>query len=224
MRPLDSWRFFLESVTGAATTRFCVKTAAAEAGTSLEISARSSAPVFFRPQAVAAKRNPFGSADSGGGWVISQALLSTNGFPGQRWPRALNFLRYHRERFWRPARLRLSDRRKNRYRTRQKFCEAHPRAIRSIVFAGVPLLSEFCRRHHALGGTAHLCERDSRQLRWRAVRGSKRRRASGRRDTRSFQSRRLPRRACPPLDRARRRELPCLPASRVDSWWAALSK
>src|SRR5579863_4628075 len=67
MRPFDSRRFFFESVTGAATTRFCVKTAAADAGTSLEISARSSAPVFFRLQAVAAKRNPLGKADSGGG-------------------------------------------------------------------------------------------------------------------------------------------------------------
>src|SRR5258707_11710069 len=67
MRPLDSRKFFFESVTGAATTRFCVKTAAAEAVTSLDMRARSSAPVFFRPHAVAAKRNPLGSADSGGG-------------------------------------------------------------------------------------------------------------------------------------------------------------
>src|SRR5437667_2921366 len=74
MRPLDSRRFFFERMTGAATTRFCVKTAAAEAGTSLEMSARSSAPVFLRPHAVAAKRNPLGSADSGGGWVISRRL------------------------------------------------------------------------------------------------------------------------------------------------------
>src|ERR1700676_4681760 len=51
-------------VTGAATTRFCVKTPAAEAGTSLERMAKSSAPVFFRPQAVAAKRKPRGSAAS----------------------------------------------------------------------------------------------------------------------------------------------------------------
>src|SRR5258705_9256530 len=60
MWPFDSTKCFLERVTGAATTRFCVKTAAAEAGTSLERIARSSAPVFFRPQAVAAKRNPRG--------------------------------------------------------------------------------------------------------------------------------------------------------------------
>ena len=57
-------QFCLETTTGAATTRFCVKTAAAEAGTSLESSARSSAPVFFRPQAVAEKRNPRGRAAS----------------------------------------------------------------------------------------------------------------------------------------------------------------
>src|SRR5690242_8414796 len=56
IRPLDARKCSLEMVTGAATTRFCVKTAAADAGTSLEMRARSSAPVFFRPQAVAAKR------------------------------------------------------------------------------------------------------------------------------------------------------------------------
>src|SRR6266849_6544201 len=64
MRPFEARRCFLEMSTGAATTRFWVKTAAAEAGTSLESSARSSAPVFFKPQAVAAKRNPRGRADS----------------------------------------------------------------------------------------------------------------------------------------------------------------
>src|SRR5215467_1256735 len=70
MCPFESCRCFLDRVTGAATTRFCVKTAAAEAGTSLEKIARSSAPVFFRPQAVAAKRNPFGRAASEGAWFI----------------------------------------------------------------------------------------------------------------------------------------------------------
>src|SRR5271157_752338 len=64
MRPPDARKFSFETTTGGATTRFCVKTAAAEAGTSLESSARSSAPVFFRPQAVAEKRNPRGSAAS----------------------------------------------------------------------------------------------------------------------------------------------------------------
>src|SRR3989441_38682 len=62
--PFEARRCSLEIRTGAATTRFCVKTAAAEAGTSLEKTARSSAPVFFKPQAVAAKRNPRGSAAS----------------------------------------------------------------------------------------------------------------------------------------------------------------
>src|SRR5215467_6546959 len=66
IRPLDACRFFFESITGAAKTKFCVNTAAAEAGTSLEIRARSNAPVFFRPQAVAAKRKALGRADSGG--------------------------------------------------------------------------------------------------------------------------------------------------------------
>src|SRR5262249_30461174 len=64
MRPFEARRFAFETVTGGATTRFCVNTAAAEAGTSLEITARSSAPVFFRPHAVAAKRNPRGKEAS----------------------------------------------------------------------------------------------------------------------------------------------------------------
>ena len=64
MWPFDARRCSLERSTGAATTRFCVKTAAAEAGTSLERIARSSAPVFFKPQAVAAKRNPRGKEAS----------------------------------------------------------------------------------------------------------------------------------------------------------------
>src|SRR5437899_11505197 len=52
MRPFDARRCALEIVTGAATTRFCVKTPAADARTSLERMAKSSAPVFFRLQAV----------------------------------------------------------------------------------------------------------------------------------------------------------------------------
>src|SRR6266446_5389738 len=103
MRPLDSRRFFFESTTGAATTRFCVKTAAAEAGTSLEISARSSAPVFFKPQAVAAKRNPLGSADSGGGCVISPTLPWAGGFPARRWRRGPKLPRYRQELSSRPT-------------------------------------------------------------------------------------------------------------------------
>src|SRR5260221_14686648 len=100
MRPFDSRRFFLESVTGAATTRFCVKTAAADAGTSLEISARSSAPVFFRPHAVAAKRNPLGNADSGGDWVISRRLPWEGGFPARRSLCARSRRPFRRELFW----------------------------------------------------------------------------------------------------------------------------
>jgi hypothetical protein len=75
IRPPDSSRCLFESLTGAATTRFCVKTAAAEAETSLERMARSSAPVFFRPQAVAAKRNPRGSAASEGACFIRGASV-----------------------------------------------------------------------------------------------------------------------------------------------------
>src|ERR1700752_4739612 len=70
MRPRDTFRFFFERATGAATTRFFVKTAAADAGTSLESRARSSAPVFFKPQAVAEKRNPCGRAASERAWFM----------------------------------------------------------------------------------------------------------------------------------------------------------
>ena len=60
MRPLEACRFFLESVTGAATTRFCVKTAAAAAGRSEKIIARSS-PAFFKPHRAVPARKPFGA-------------------------------------------------------------------------------------------------------------------------------------------------------------------
>src|SRR5581483_7299226 len=93
MCPFDAARFFFDSVTGAATTRFCVKTAAAEAGTSLASRARSSAPVFFRPQAVAAKRKPLGRADSAGGCVTTLLRVSADGSATEllrraqaRWP------------------------------------------------------------------------------------------------------------------------------------------
>src|SRR5215467_2880985 len=97
MRPLEAARCFLESVTGAATTRFCVKTAAAEAETSLERMARSSAPVFLRPQAVAAKRNPFGSAASVGGWVTWRLQCHGFFFRGRRLRPGRNRARCHRE-------------------------------------------------------------------------------------------------------------------------------
>src|SRR5215831_18074473 len=100
MRPLDACRFCFESVTGAATTRFCVKTAAAEAGTSLEIRARSNAPVFLRPQAVAAKRNPFGRADSGGAGVILRQPLGASGLQERRWRRERKGAPCRRERFF----------------------------------------------------------------------------------------------------------------------------
>src|SRR5580700_4114165 len=77
IRPFDARRFALETSTGAATTRFCVNTAAADAGTSLEKIARSSAPVFFRPQAVAANRNPRGSDASERACFMSAVLRSS---------------------------------------------------------------------------------------------------------------------------------------------------
>src|SRR5450755_3557889 len=76
IRPLDARRLALETSTGGATTRFCVNTAAADAGTSLEKIARSRAPVFFRPQAVAANRNPRGSAASERACFMSVAWRS----------------------------------------------------------------------------------------------------------------------------------------------------
>src|SRR5437879_13047032 len=76
MRPLDMRKCSLEISTGAATTRFCVDTAAAEAVTSLERIAKSSAPVFFKPQEVAAKRNPRGKAASESACFMSIGLRS----------------------------------------------------------------------------------------------------------------------------------------------------
>src|SRR5438034_9877461 len=83
MRPFEARKCSLDIRTGAATTRFCVKTAAAEAGTSLERIARSSAPVFFKPQAVAAKRKPRGKAASERACCISGASLR----PARRTPK-----------------------------------------------------------------------------------------------------------------------------------------
>src|ERR1700722_516009 len=62
-----------ERTTGGACTRFCVNTAAADAGGSETISATSSVPVwprFFRPAEADAKRNPRGRARADGSSVI----------------------------------------------------------------------------------------------------------------------------------------------------------
>src|SRR5215470_5474007 len=109
MRPLDSARCFLERVTGAATTRFCVKTAAADAGTSLERMARSSAPVFLRPQAVAAKRKPLGRAASVGAWVTWWLQCRGFFFRDRRWRRERSPGMYHREPFSQLARRRRTS-------------------------------------------------------------------------------------------------------------------
>jgi len=61
MRPWFAEILF-ERVTGAATTRFLRKDRGSGGRTSLEINARSRHRFFFKPQAVAAKRNPLGSA------------------------------------------------------------------------------------------------------------------------------------------------------------------
>src|SRR5260221_9859138 len=74
MRPFEAIRLACDTTTGAATTRFFVKTAAAEAGTSLGSMARSSAPVFFKPQAVAEKRNPRGRAASERAWFMESGF------------------------------------------------------------------------------------------------------------------------------------------------------
>src|SRR5579872_213183 len=67
-----------ESTTGGACTRFCVKTAAADAGGSETISATSSAPVWprlFSPADAEAKRNPRGRARADRGLVIFLLLV-----------------------------------------------------------------------------------------------------------------------------------------------------
>src|SRR5258708_28695185 len=77
MRPFEASRFAFETTTGAATTMFFVKTAAAEAGTSLVSMARANAPVFFRPQAGAAKQDPSGRAASAWAWVHESGSAGT---------------------------------------------------------------------------------------------------------------------------------------------------
>lgn len=74
-----------ETITGAACTRFLVKTHAAEAGTSLASSARSRLD-RFSPHAVAEKENPRGSAGAGGSGFIRQARAqpSRRGWAMQR--------------------------------------------------------------------------------------------------------------------------------------------
>src|SRR6266403_5239655 len=139
MRPLDSRRFFFESTTGAATTRFCVKTAAAEAGTSLEISARSSAPVFFKPQAVAAKRNPLGSADSGGDGVISRQLPWEDDSQDRRSLREPIRGLCHQELSWTPQLPLWRVHLRNPPRMRSRSCATHRAVARSTVFAAVRL-------------------------------------------------------------------------------------
>src|SRR5208282_2793661 len=59
--PRDSFKWALQTRTGAACTRFVVKMAAVLAGASLMMSARSSRD-FFRPQCVAAKVKPRGTS------------------------------------------------------------------------------------------------------------------------------------------------------------------
>src|SRR6266481_5237313 len=93
MRPLEAIRFALETTTGAATTRFFVKTAAAQAGTSLESKARSSAPVFFKPHAVAEKRNPSGRAASERACFMESGSANREG-RSRKGPPILRAMRY----------------------------------------------------------------------------------------------------------------------------------
>src|SRR5260370_20569687 len=69
----DARTWARERITGGACTRFCVNTAAADAGGSETISATSSEPVwprFLRPAEAAAKRKPRGSARDDGRSLI----------------------------------------------------------------------------------------------------------------------------------------------------------
>ena len=75
-RPFAFRRCLRQSTTGAACTRFVVKTAAAEAGSSLTSMPRSSAPVFFNPHAVAAKRNPRGNTAGGCGGLMPRLPIA----------------------------------------------------------------------------------------------------------------------------------------------------
>src|ERR1700730_4453051 len=74
----DARTWARESTTGGACTRFCVNTAAADAGGSETISATSSVPVwprFLRPHAAEAKRNPRGRARADGKLLIVQITM-----------------------------------------------------------------------------------------------------------------------------------------------------
>ena len=76
--PADARTCSRERTTGGACTRFCVKTAAADAGGSETISATSSVPVwprFLRPQDAEAKRNPRGRARADGRVLIFQFTM-----------------------------------------------------------------------------------------------------------------------------------------------------
>src|SRR5580692_5542765 len=78
-----------DSTTGGACTRFCVKTAAADAEGSETISATSRTPVwprFLRPAEADAKRNPRGRARADGSSLIFQFTVNSTGtatfYPG----------------------------------------------------------------------------------------------------------------------------------------------
>src|SRR6267142_1414013 len=156
MWPFDSTKCFLERVTGAATTRFCVKTAAAEAGTSLERIARSSAPVFFRPQAVAAKRNPLGSAASVGACVIKARSRSRFHRPnpaGQtpQAPCGRQRGKFHREHSWRQV-LRLASKIPECHlQMRARTFLIRRAVVPSTKFSGAQLPSELFRQCHGPG-------------------------------------------------------------------------
>src|SRR5262249_7691661 len=169
----ETSRCFLERVTGAATTRFWVKTAEADAGTSLERMARSSAPVFLRPQAVAAKRKPLGRAASVGAWVTW--WLQCRGFfsRGRRWRRERSPGMYHREPFSQLARRRRTSFLRSRLQIPGRPFAILRVEVRSSSCPVFPLREEVCRRGRGLGGMERLCGRDNRQLQWQEARDSK---------------------------------------------------
>src|SRR5690349_20169891 len=84
MRDADLRRWRRQRTTGAACTRFWVKTAAAATSSSAIINPKSRLGAFRKPQFVAANRNPRGRALSGavfirGVSVFTAALLLSNG-------------------------------------------------------------------------------------------------------------------------------------------------
>ena len=109
------------------------------------------------------------------------------------------------------------------FKCRGDFLQIFERQVQSRLFPGARLRAGLCRRCRALGETERLCGPGSPRLRWPAGAGLEA--AARSRSSRNSVPASAPTatRSMSRLDRARRRELLCLPASRADSSWAGLS-